>query len=49
MSLEAQKQADNYPKIQMKGKKKLSRKKPLPVPAVALSKPRAFSYELTSS
>jgi hypothetical protein len=30
-------------------KKKLTRKKPLPVPAVAMSKPRAMSYEFTCS
>jgi hypothetical protein len=91
MSLQAQKQADNNPKIQVKGKKiyqeknhcryrqwlwaslgpsavslhahnqadgqlkilvrklNFTRKKPLPVPAMAVSKPRAISCELTCS
>jgi hypothetical protein len=42
MSSEAQKQADGHPKIQVR-RKNLSRKNPLLVPAVALSKPRAIS------
>jgi hypothetical protein len=48
MSSEAQKQANGHPKIQVK-RKNLSRKKPLPLPAVALSKHRAISFELRSS
>jgi hypothetical protein len=47
-SSEAQKQADGHPKIQVK-RKNLSRKKPLPVPEVALSKPKAMRCELTCS
>jgi hypothetical protein len=47
MSSQAHKQADGHLKIHVR--KKNTWKKPLPVPAVATSKPRAMSSELTCS
>jgi hypothetical protein len=48
VSSEAHKQADGQLKIHVKIKK-ITEKKPLLVPTVALSWPRAISYELTCS